>query len=117
MSRWTRLTVTARRGPSQTWQPATHAYDSKFPLIDLAARMKARVEIRGDEQTVSYYSRSVQLEAVFNRGLKMSKKVSKDKLVLELSGDSDRLKQFLRWCYRGPPMLGSLADVKVKWSK
>ena len=34
-----------------------------------------------------------------------------------VAGDADRLKQFLRWCYRGPPLLGTRADVFVKWSK
>jgi len=99
------------------WQPPTYAYTTKFPVVDLATQMKAKVEISGDEATVDYYRRSVQLEAVFNRGLKMQKRGSKGKLTLELAGDADRLKQFLRWCYRGPPLLGTRADVFVKWSK
>lgn len=39
------------------------------------------------------------------------------KLTLDVSGKADRLKQFLRWCYRGPPLVGSPAKVTVKWSK
>ena len=105
--------------------------------------MKMQVEIEGDEGAISYYSRSVTLEAVFNRGLKLKRRCRRRhglgwatgagaehallpcavrrgggrKLTLDVSGKADRLKQFLRWCYRGPPLVGSPAKVTVKWSK
>eukprot|EP00908_Phaeocystis_cordata_P008857 Transcript_19575.p3 GENE.Transcript_19575~~Transcript_19575.p3 ORF type:complete len:81 (+),score=26.84 Transcript_19575:542-784(+) len=79
--------------------------------------MKMQVEIEGDEGAISYYSRSVTLEAVFNRGLKLKRRGGGRKLTLDVSGKADRLKQFLRWCYRGPPLVGSPAKVTVKWSK
>ena len=43
-------------------------------MISLSPEMKMQVEIEGDEGAISYYSRSVTLEAVFNRGLKLKRR-------------------------------------------
>ena len=49
----------------QGWQPPTYAYDSKFSVITLAPKMKATVEVKGEEQTIDYYYRCVQVEVAY----------------------------------------------------
>lgn len=61
----------------------------------------------------------VQIEAVFNRGLKIDRngfKRGDAEMTLDVAGDSGRIKSFLRWCQRGPP-LARAEEVKITWSK
>ena len=72
--------------------------------------------LRGDAGTLDYFSRHLQTEAVFNRGLKMRKEVKPDRLQVVCEGKAGRLKSFVRWCHNGPPM--SRADsVEVEWKR
>mmetsp|Transcript_21625 Transcript_21625/g.46619 ORF Transcript_21625/g.46619 Transcript_21625/m.46619 type:complete len:213 (-) Transcript_21625:283-921(-) len=97
------------------WQPPTGGYGGTFPLVALHPKMLAQIDLDGDKQTLDFYTLQLQLEAVFNRGLKLnSKRPQNEQLKLTVSGDTVRLKSFVRWCQRGPPM--QRADrVQVEW--
>merc|ERR1719203_1574760 len=96
------------------WQSPTGGYDEHFPLVILQPKMEAMVILEGDEQTMDYYQRHLRIEAVFNRGLKLECQRS-ERLVVTVAGDSTRIKSFVRWCQRGPPL--QRADrVQVKWA-
>ncbi|KAL1499151.1 hypothetical protein AB1Y20_013662 [Prymnesium parvum] len=100
-----------------SWQLPGGGYDETFPLVRLAEDMRAEVELRGDPATMAYYARHLNVEAVFNRGLKVSERgLNHDRLTVSLSGDADRLKSFVRWCYNGP-RLARAEKVTVTWKK
>eukprot|EP00316_Scyphosphaera_apsteinii_P017103 CAMPEP_0119310610 /NCGR_PEP_ID=MMETSP1333-20130426/19668_1 /TAXON_ID=418940 /ORGANISM="Scyphosphaera apsteinii, Strain RCC1455" /LENGTH=185 /DNA_ID=CAMNT_0007314825 /DNA_START=258 /DNA_END=815 /DNA_ORIENTATION=+ len=96
------------------WQPPTGGYEDHFPLVVLQPKMKATITLEGDEQTLDYYQRHMRIEAVFNRGLKVECK-RLEWLTVTVTGDSTRIKSFIRWCQRGPPL--QRADrIQVKWA-
>ena len=102
------------------WQQAAVAkslsYTDAFPLVQLSKRMRCAVTIASDQNTLDYYTRHVQIEAVFNRGLQLEReRPDPEELIFTVTGDAKRLKGFLRWCYRGPP-LARESSVGVKWS-
>jgi len=79
--------------------------------------MRANLQLHGDVQTLDYYTRHLQVEAVFNRGLKLSSnRPGERKLEVTVTGSASRLKSFVRWCQRGPP-LQRAERVQVKWEK
>jgi len=101
------------------WQEPVGGYDPQFPIIQLEPKMKARIAMKGSDGDLDYYSRHLQIEAVFNRGLKMNRngfKRGDTEMNLDVAGDSGRIKSFLRWCQRGPP-LARADEVKITWSK
>mmetsp|Transcript_13249 Transcript_13249/g.40008 ORF Transcript_13249/g.40008 Transcript_13249/m.40008 type:complete len:214 (+) Transcript_13249:3-644(+) len=98
------------------WQAPVGGYDEAFPLVTLRPQMSAVLGVHGDKRTLDYYTRHLQVEAVFNRGLKLaSERKDPTLLSLRLSGDSARLKSFVRWAQRGPP-LERAERVVVTWS-
>lgn len=93
------------------------SYDTSFPLVDLAEpSATASIEMKGDAPTIDYINRHLRTEAVFNRGLKLTKdsQSSSHHLKIVCSGKADRLKGFVRWCYLGPP-LARPDMVKISW--
>lgn len=100
----------------QVWQLPVGGYKA-FPVVSLAPKMTAKINMQGDAGTMDYISRHLQTEAVFNRGLTLKKsRPSPTKLNVECGGDSGRLKSFVRWCYAGPP-LARADEVSVTWQK
>jgi len=98
------------------WQAPVGGYTSEFSLVTLKPKMSASLELAGTDQCLNYYSRHLNIEAVFNRGLKVaSTRPSGGLLRIDVSGDSGRLKSFVRWAQRGPP-LQRCDSVDVKWS-
>ena len=78
--------------------------------------MKASITLTGKEFTLDYYTRHLQVEAVYNRGVTLTKsRQSPTELRVDVQGDSSRIKSFVRWCQRGPPL--ERADgVAIQWS-
>ena len=102
------------------WQQAAiskkSSYSDAFPLVTLSKRMRAAVTLRSDTNTLDYFARHVQIEAVFNRGLKLERSRPDDEeIVFTVTGDPKRVRGFLKWCYRGPP-LARETEVSVQWS-
>ena len=102
------------------WQQAAiskkSSYSDAFPLVTLSKRMRAAVALRSDTNTLDYFARHVQIEAVFNRGLKLERSRPDDEeIVFTVTGDPKRVRGFLKWCYRGPP-LARETEVSVQWS-
>jgi len=102
----------------ETWQLPVGGYESGFPLVALMPTMAATISMDStDPGTLDYISRHLQTEAVFNRGLRLSKKKRTErKLVFACTGQSERLKSFVRWCYMGPP-LARADKVEVSWAE
>jgi len=99
----------------EAWQLPVGGY-SDFPLVSLEPKMGAHITLRGEDGALDYFSRHVRIEAVFNRGLKLIKNErTQGTLTIEASGDSARLKSFVRWCYAGPP-LARADEVSLEWS-
>lgn len=101
------------------WQLPLGSYEATFPIVDMTPEtLSAVIELKGEEQMLDYMGRHVQIEAVFTRGLKVLKKERKDTrhLSLSVTGQTSRLKSFLRWCYRGAPMAPPPDAVTVQWS-
>jgi len=99
----------------EAWQLPVGGY-SDFPLVSLEPKMSAHITLQGEDGSLDYFSRHVRIEAVFNRGLKLTKNERQQgSLTIEASGDSARLKSFVRWCYAGPP-LARAEQVLVEWS-
>jgi acylphosphatase len=112
-------TVSAVDGTDITvrWQQPNGGYVAGFPLVMLQPKMTATITLGAKEFTLDYYTRHLQVEAVFNRGLKMAyKRVSPAELVVEVKGDSSRLKAFVRWAQRGPP-LERADSVTIQWTE
>lgn len=85
--------------------------------VSLQPEMSVVVTMTGDPGPIGYYNRLLKVEAVFNRGLKItSKKHTPGRLVVDCAGASSRLKSFVRWCYNGPP-LARAEQVRVEWKK
>ena len=83
--------------------------------MHLAPNMQVTIKLEGQQATLEYYKRNLQVEAVFNRGLKLRwKRLTDGCLEMGCEGDSNRLKSFLRWCYNGPP-LDRAEKVSVTW--
>jgi len=99
-----------------SWQPPVGGYSDGLPLVVLQGKMRANIELHGSEGTLEYYIRHLQVEAVFNRGLALQKKRQPAQLDLSVSGDSARIKSFVRWCQRGPP-LDRAERCVVSWSQ
>ena len=60
------------------------------------------VTLRSDTNTLDYFARHVQIEAVFNRGLKLERSRPDDEeIVFTVTGDPKRVRGFLKWCYAG----------------
>merc|ERR1719421_1520325 len=100
------------------WQLPLGSYEATFPIVDLTPeKLSAVIDLEGEEQLLDYLGRHVQIEAVFNRGLKVLKKERKGPQHLQVSvtGETSRLKSFLRWCYAGPPMAPPPDSVTVQW--
>jgi len=94
------------------------AYMASFPLINLAQpSATAKITMSGPEADMDYIARHLKTEAVFNRGLKLTKEpsTSPEQLSVVCSGKSERLKSFVRWCYLGPP-LARPEKVQVQWA-
>jgi acylphosphatase len=94
------------------------AYMASFPLINLAQpSATAKITMSGPEADMDYIARHLNTEAVFNRGLKLTKEpsTSPEQLSVVCSGKSERLKSFVRWCYLGPP-LARPEKVQVEWA-
>lgn len=99
----------------QAWQSPVGGYGAGFQIVELQPRMRTRISICGQQGDLDYIQRHLQLEAVFNRGLKLTKsRPDPTRIELDCTGKSDRLKSFLRWCYNGPP-LRQPEEVKVEW--
>jgi len=100
----------------ERWQLPVGGYGDKIKFVELQPKMQATINLQcKNDGALDYISRHVQIEAVFNRGLKCTKeRISKEQLVLHASGDSGRLKSFVRWCYQGPA-LGRPDEVNVDW--
>jgi len=112
--------VQAAAGESATlreaWQAPVGCYEAAFPVVELQAKMGALITMKGQASSLDYISRHVKVEAVFNRGLKLSSaRPQPETITLDCTGDSARLKSFVRWCYNGPP-LARPDEVTVKWS-
>ena len=91
---------------------------ASFPLINLAQpSATAKIIMSGPEADMDYIARHLNTEAVFNRGLKLTKEpsTSPEQLSVVCSGKSERLKSFVRWCYLGPP-LARPEKVQVQWA-
>ena len=100
-----------------SWQLPGGGYDENFPLVHLSSDMQATVELHGTPDTMALYNRHVQVEAVFNRGLKVKKKELMDgQLKVGVTGGADRMKSFVRWCYNGP-RLEKADRVSVIWGE
>ena len=94
------------------------AYMASFPLINLAQpSATAKIIMSGPEADMDYIARHLNTEAVFNRGLKLTKEpsTSPEQLSVVCSGKSERLKSFVRWCYLGPPLTRP-EKVQVQWA-
>jgi acylphosphatase len=102
----------------ETWQLPVGGYQAAFPVFILEPKMRADISLRcEDTGNLDYIARHSQIEAVFNRGLKLSKsREHPQQLDMVVVGDSGRLKSFVRWCYSGPP-LARPDEVKVDWIK
>eukprot|EP00324_Dicrateria_rotunda_P007124 CAMPEP_0206153836 /NCGR_PEP_ID=MMETSP1474-20131121/926_1 /ASSEMBLY_ACC=CAM_ASM_001110 /TAXON_ID=97495 /ORGANISM="Imantonia sp., Strain RCC918" /LENGTH=198 /DNA_ID=CAMNT_0053551801 /DNA_START=25 /DNA_END=621 /DNA_ORIENTATION=- len=101
----------------QSWQLPGGGYSAEFPVVSLQPEMSVVVTMTGDPGPIGYYNRLLKVEAVFNRGLKItSKKHTPGRLVVDCAGASSRLKSFVRWCYNGPP-LARAEQVRVEWKK
>ena len=100
-----------------SWQLPGGGYDKSFPLVQLSSDMQATISLRGEEPTMAYYNRHLQVEAVFNRGLKIKwKKLGDQQLAMGVTGNAERLKSFVRWCYNGP-LLERAEKVTIEWGK
>ena len=79
--------------------------------------MRGEIVLEGTPGELDTISRQLQVEAVFNRGLKLEARARPrpDRLELTCSGELRRLKSFVRWCYVGPP-LAKPECVSVTWS-
>ena len=101
----------------EAWQLPVGGYVDSFPVVTFdASKMQANVRMMGNEGDLDYITRHLRIEAVFNRGLKLRKsRIGPERMDLEVSGDSGRLKSFVRWCYQGPP-LARPDEVQVEWS-
>ena len=100
-----------------SWQLPGGGYDEKFPLVQLSKDMQATISLHGEEATMTYYNRHLQVEAVFNRGLKIKwKKLGDGMLAMGVTGNAERLKSFVRWCYNGP-RLERADKVTIDWGK
>ena len=114
--------ITAAAGPSATLrrkdQLPLGGYVEEFPVVTFdAKKMRAKVDMTGSVMDLDVITRNLQIEAVFNRGLKLQKlRVSDELLQLDVQGESGRLKSFIRWCYNGPPLVRA-DEVKVQWSE
>jgi acylphosphatase len=100
----------------EAWQLPVGGYQADFPLVTLAPKMTAKITLTSaDAGTIDYIARHVQTEAVFNRGLQLTAKERNGRsLFVECTGQSERLKSFVRWCYNGPA-LARADDVEVRW--
>jgi acylphosphatase len=108
-------------GPSaqlrEAWQRQVGGYQEAFPVVEMKPKMHAKVKMRAPEGDLDYISRHFQIEAVFNRGLKLQKeRASPEEAVLYVSGPMTRVKSFVRWCYLGPPLRIPEA-VTVEWKE
>lgn len=103
----------------EAWQqpPSGGSGYESFPLVELSPKMRGEIVLEGTPVDLDTISRQLQVEAVFNRGLKLSDRARPrpDRLELTSSGELRRLKSFVRWCYVGPP-LARPECVRVKWS-
>lgn len=101
----------------EAWQLPVGSYRTDFPIVAMQPKMQATISLKGDDQTLSYISRHVKIEAVFNRGLALVDKtlLNPSELQLTVKGDFKRLKSFVRWCNDGPPMARA-DEVTVEWS-
>ena len=101
----------------EAWQLPVGGYVAQFPVVTFdASKMRAKISMTGDAGDLDYISRHLQIEAVFNRGLSLSKNRPTPELMeLDAKGDALRLKSFVRWCYQGPP-LARPEEMKVEWS-
>jgi len=99
----------------ESWQLPGGGYDEKFPLVMLSPKMEATITLEGESSTMENYKRHLQVEAVFNRGLKLRwSRLEEGRLEMGCEGDAGRLKSFVRWCYNGPP-LARADKVAVTW--
>ena len=100
-----------------SWQLPGGGYAARFPLVRLGGDMQATVGLEGEQGIIENYNRHVQVEAVFNRGLKVkSKRLTEGRLEVVVTGDANRLKSFVRWCYNGP-RLARADKVTVEWGE
>jgi acylphosphatase len=106
-------------GPSaqlrEVSQGSVGGYKATFPVVEMKPKMHATVEMRAGKEDLDYMARHFQIEAVFNRGLKLEKmRPGPEKAVLKVSGPMKRVKSFVRWCYLGP-QLRRPESVTVEW--
>ena len=101
----------------ENWQLPVGSYASTFPVVDMTSETStAQIKLSGEAETLDYFARHVQIEAVFNRGLKLLSKerARPTQLDVQVKGASGRVKSFVRWCYNGPPMARA-EEVSVEW--
>lgn len=99
--------------------PTAGAYQATFPFVNLAETedKSVRLVLHGDHQVLDYTLRHCQIEASFNRGLACSSRWLDDRqLELVVSGPVAKLKSFVRWCKRGPP-LQRPERVVIQWEE
>ena len=100
------------------WQQAAiskkSSYSDAFPLVTLSKRMRAAVTLRSDTNTLDYFARHVQIEAVFNRGLKLERSRPDDEeIVFTVTGDPKRVRGFV---VLPRAALARETEVSVQWS-
>lgn len=104
----------------EQWQQplAETGYRTDFPLVPLLTpKMRAHIRLSGTPDALDTIARQLQVEAVFNRGLKFQKaRPQPDQLEVTSQGGLKRLKSFVRWCYTGPP-LARADSVSVSWEE
>ena len=83
-------------------------------MIDFKPKMGAKISMRSKPDDLDYISRHLQIEAVFNRGLKLKKGGLHQEALISVSGKAERVKSFVRWCYLGPQLVRPDA-VTVEW--
>lgn len=99
----------------EAWQGQVGGYTSGFPVIDFKPKMGAKISMRSKPDDLDYISRHLQIEAVFNRGLKLKKeRPAPEEALISVSGKAERVKSFVRWCYLGPQLVRPDA-VTVEW--
>jgi hypothetical protein len=76
----------------ETWQLPVGGYQAAFPVFILEPKMRADISLRcEDTGNLDYIARHSQIEAVFNRGLKLSKsREHPQQLDMVVVGDSGR---------------------------
>jgi len=104
-----------------TWKQAEgiQIYTPQFKVVDFEKQMRVKLWLRADQLVLSYFLKHMKLQSRM-RGLPNPAVtwVSEEQLQISQTaeGNMGRLKSFVRWCKKGPPMV-SVEDIRVTWEE